>query len=76
MVPFLNILLIVTLLVIGIAIWQAWQIIKTNKDRETVDEKEARKLERRLNVIHVAVYILVVILVFRLYLMFVSGGCK
>ena len=73
MVPFLNILLIVTLLVIGIAIWQAWQIIKTNKDRETVDEKEARKLERRLNVIHVAVYILVVILVFRLYLMFVSG---
>lgn len=73
MVPFLNILLIATLLVIGIAIWQAWQIIKTNKDRETVDEKEARKLERRLNVIHVAVYILVVILVFRLYLMFVSG---
>ena len=72
MVTLLNTLLIATLLVIGIALWQSWQIIKRNKDQETVDEKEARKLEHRLNVIHIGVYILVVILVFRLYLMFVA----
>ena len=73
MVTFLNILLIATLLVMGIAIWQAWKIIRRNKDAETVDPQEARKLERWLNVIHIGVYILVVILVCRLYLMFFAG---
>lgn len=69
---FLNILLIAALLIIGIAIWQAWQIIKKSKNADKPSEEEVRKLERRLNVIHVGVYILVVILVFRFYLMFTS----
>ena len=73
MVTFLNILLIATLLVMGIAIWQSWQIVKRGKTSETVDQKEVTKLEHRLNVIHISVYILVVILVFRLYLMFFAG---
>ena len=69
----LNIFLIATLLVIGAAVWQAWQIIKKGKTEETVKETELGKLERRLNVIHIGVYVLVVILVFRLYLSFMAG---
>ena len=69
---FLNTLLVATLLVMGIAIWQAWQIIKKGKASETVDPKEVTRLERRLNVMHISVYILVVILVFRLYIRFVA----
>ena len=72
MVTILNIFLIATLLVMGIAIWQSWQIVKKGKNSDTVDQKEVRKLERWLNVIHVGVYILVVILVFHLYLLFVA----
>ncbi len=73
MIPLLNILLIATLAVMGIAIWQCWQIVKKGKEDETPQEAEVRKLERRLNVIHVGVYVLVVILVFRLYLAFIAG---
>ena len=72
MIPFLNTLLIVTLLLMGIAIWQIAKIIKKGKTADTADPKDVIKLERRLTVIHVGVYILVVILIFRLYLMFVS----
>ena len=73
MIPFLNILLIATLAVVGIALWQAWQIIKRSKNSEKPDEQDVIALERRLNVIHVCVYILVVILVFRFCLPFISG---
>lgn len=69
----LNICAVVTLLVIGIALWQAWQIIKKEKNNEKPSEEAVRRLERRLNVLHVGVYIIVVIAVFRLYLMFVAG---
>ena len=69
MVPLLNILLIATLLVIGICIWQVAQIVKKEKTSDEVDPKEVKKLERFLNVIHICVYILVVILVFRIYMM-------
>lgn len=72
MEPILNIFLIATLLVMGIGIWQSWQIVKRGKNSDTVDQKEVRKLERWLNAIHISVYILVVILVFRLYLLFVA----
>ena len=72
MVTILNIFLIATLLVMGIAIWQSWRIVKKGKNSDTVDQKEVRKLERWLNVIHISVYILVVILVFRIYLLFVA----
>ena len=72
MVPLLNILLVVTLLVIGICIWQVAKIVKKEKTSETVDPKEVSKLQRYLNVIHICVYVLVVILVFRIYLMFVA----
>ena len=72
MVPLLNILLVVTLLVIGICIWQVAKIVKKEKTSETVDPKEVSKLQRHLNVIHICVYVLVVILVFRIYLMFVA----
>ena len=70
MIPLLNILLVVTLLVIGICIWQVGQIVKKEKTSDEVDPKEVKRLERRLNVIHICVYILVVIFVFRIYLMF------
>ena len=70
MVPLLNIALIATLLVMGICIFQVAQIVKKEKTSDTVDQKEVARLERRLNVIHIGVYILVVILVFRLYLLF------
>lgn len=70
MVPLLNIALIATLLVIGICIWQCWQIVKKEKTSDKVDPNEVKKLERRLNVIHIGVYVLVVIFVFRIYLMF------
>ena len=73
MVTLLNILLIATLTVMGIAIWQCAMIVKKGKASDTADEKEVRKLERRLNVIHICVYALVVIGVFRIYLMFVAG---
>ena len=69
MVPLLNILLVVTLLIIGICIWQVAQIVKKEKNSDEVDPKEVKKLERFLNVIHICVYILVVILVFRIYMM-------
>lgn len=69
MIPLLNILLIATLLVIGICIWQVAQIVKKEKTSDEVDPKEVKKLERFLNVIHICVYILVVILVFRIYMM-------
>ena len=69
MVPLLNILLIATLLVMGICIWQVAQIVKKEKTSDEVDPKEVKKLERFLNVIHICVYILVVILVFRIYMM-------
>ena len=69
MVPLLNILLIATLLVIGICIWQVAQIVKKEKTSDEVDPREVKKLERFLNVIHICVYILVVILVFRIYMM-------
>ena len=69
MVPLLNILLVATLLVIGICIWQVAQIVKKEKTSDEVDPKEVKKLERFLNVIHICVYILVVILVFRIYMM-------
>ena len=72
MIPLLNILLIATLLVIGICIWQVAQIVKKEKTSDEVDPKEVKKLERFLNVIHICVYILVVILVFRIYLIFVA----
>ena len=72
MEPLLNIALIATLLVMGICIFQVAQIVKRGKNSETVDTKEVAKLERRLNVIHIGVYILVVIAVFRIYLMFVG----
>ena len=73
MVTLLNILLIATLAVLGIAIWQCAMIVKKSKASDTVDEKEVRKLERRLNVIHIGVYVLVVIGVFRIYLIFAAG---
>ena len=72
MVPLLNIALIATLLVMGICIFQVAQIVKKEKTSDTVDKTEVTRLERRLNVIHVGVYILVVIAVFRIYLMFVA----
>ena len=73
MIPLLNILLVATLLVISICIWQCWQIVKKEKASDEVDPREVKKLERFLNVIHICVYILVVILVFRIYLMFFAG---
>ena len=73
MIPILNIFLIATLLVMGIAIWQVGRIVKKGKHSETVDPKEVRKLERRLNLIHICVYILAVILVFRIYLNVVAA---
>ena len=69
MIPLLNILLVATLLVIGICIWQVAQIVKKEKTSDEVDPKEVKKLERFLNVIHICVYILVVIAVFRIYMM-------
>ena len=69
MIPLLNIALIATLLVIGICIWQCWQIIKKEKTSDEVDPREVKRLERRLNVIHICVYVLVVIAVFRIYMM-------
>ena len=72
MIPLLNILLIATLLVIGICIWQVGKIVKKEKISDEVDPREVKKLERFLNVIHICVYILVVILVFRIYLIFVA----
>ena len=69
MVTILNIFLIATLLVMGICIWQVAQIVKKEKTSDEVDPKEVKKLERFLNVIHICVYILVVILVFRIYMM-------
>ena len=72
MEPLLNIALIATLLVMGICIWQVARIVKKEKTSDEVDPKEVKKLERRLNVIHICVYILVVIAVFRIYLMFVG----
>lgn len=69
MIPLLNILLVATLLVIGICIWQVAQIVKKEKTSDEVDPREVKKLERFLNVIHICVYILVVILVFRIYMM-------
>ena len=69
MIPLLNTALIVTLLVIGICIWQVAQIVKKEKTSDEVDPKEVKKLERFLNVIHICVYILVVIAVFRIYMM-------
>ena len=69
MVPLLNILLVVTLLVIGICIWQVAQIVKKEKTSDEVDPREVKRLERRLNVIHICVYVLVVIAVFRIYMM-------
>ena len=69
MIPLLNILLIATLLVIGICIWQVTQIVKKEKTSDEVDPKEVKRLERRLNVIHICVYVLVVIAVFRIYMM-------
>ena len=72
MIPLLNILLVATLLVIGICIWQVAQIVKKEKTSDEVDPREVKKLERFLNVIHICVYILVVILVFRIYLIFAA----
>ena len=72
MIPLLNILLVVTLLIIGICIWQVAQIVKKEKTSDEVDPKEVKKLERFLNVIHIGVYVLVVILVFRIYLIFAA----
>ena len=69
MIPLLNILLVATLLVIGICIWQVAQIVKKEKTSDEVDPREVKRLERRLNVIHICVYVLVVIAVFRIYMM-------
>ena len=69
MIPLLNILLVAVLLVIGICIWQVAQIVKKEKTSDEVDPKEVKRLERRLNVIHICVYVLVVIAVFRIYMM-------
>ncbi len=69
MVPLLNTALIATLLVIGICIWQVARIVKKEKTSDEVDPREVKRLERRLNVIHICVYILVVIAVFRIYMM-------
>ena len=55
MVPLLNILLIATLLVIGICIWQVGKIVKKEKISDEVDPREVKKLERFLNVIHICV---------------------
>ena len=69
----LNIFLVATLLVIGTAIWQMSRIIKRGKEKETPDQSDVSKVERLLNVIHISVYALVVIAVFRIYLMFAAG---
>ena len=69
MVTILNIFLAATLVVMGICIWQVALIVKKEKTSDEVDPKEVKKLERFLNVIHICVYILVVILVFRIYMM-------
>jgi hypothetical protein len=72
MVTILNIFLAATLVVMGICIWQVALIVKKGKTSDEVDPKEVRKLERFLNVIHIGVYVLVVILVFRIYLIFAA----
>lgn len=69
----LNICAVVTLLVIGISFWQAFQIVKKGNQGEQPSEDEMRRLERRLNVIHVSVYVMVVILVFHFCLPYISG---
>ena len=69
MVTILNIFLAATLVVMGICIWQVALIVKKEKTSDEVDPKEVKKLERFLNVIHICVYILVVIAVFRIYMM-------
>ena len=69
----LNIFLVATLLVIGAAILQMGRIIKRGKESETPDQADVSKVERLLNVIHIGVYALVVIAVFRIYLMFTAG---
>ena len=72
MVTILNIFLAATLVVMGICIWQVALIVKKEKISDEVDPKEVKKLERFLNVIHIGVYVLVVILVFRIYLIFAA----
>ena len=72
MVTILNIFLAATLVVMGICIWQVALIVKKEKTSDEVDPKEVKKLERFLNVIHIGVYVLVVILVFRIYLIFAA----
>ena len=72
MIPILNIFLVATLLVMGIAIWQCAKIAKKGKHSDKVDPKEVTRLERWLNIIHIGVYALVVILVFRVYLIFIG----
>ena len=69
----LNIFLVATLLVISTAIWQMGRIIRRGKESETPDQADVAKVERMLNVVHIGIYALVVIAVFRIYLMFAAG---
>ena len=62
---FLNIILIATILVIAVALWQAWQIIKTGKDQEKLSEADTRKVERRFNIMQTGIYIIVFIIILR-----------
>ena len=69
---FLNTLLIATILVIGIALWQAFRIIKAGKDQEKLSEQDQRKVERRFTVLQVGIYVIIVIIVLRFCLNYLT----
>ena len=72
MYTFLNILLILIVLVIGIALWQAFQIIKSGKDQKKLSEQDTRKVERRFTVLQVGIYAIIVIVILRFCLKYLS----
>ena len=65
---FLNIIQTAVLIVMGAALWQAWQILKKGRSDETLSGKDVDAFTRRLTVCQICLGIEAVATVCRIFL--------
>ena len=68
---FLNIIQIAVLIVMGTALWQAWQILRKGRADEKLSGKEVDAFTRRLTVSQVCLGIEAVFTVCRIFLPYI-----
>lgn len=64
----LNIILGVSLVISGLALWKSQRILKNGNEDETLTEQEADALTRWLNILRVCSIIEVIVMILRIFL--------